>query len=225
MWETWFRNSMTFNIKPWFVQPSLLSNFRTVLSSLKRNSIPRISHSSLPYSQSLLSSWKMLLLNTDFWVTVSLFLPSQTPGISLYCLLTHILSDKKVHVILVFAPLYVMCILLLFLFWCHMSRGVWLVCMVCLSGVWGVCACVCACGMKNTHMHMCVLCVCTCVQTCTGISVLCACVCHDECAHAYVCCVCACVCICVACLGFIFFGDCLHFFNLWLNVPIIFQHS
>ena len=192
---------MTFNIKPWFVQPSLLSNFRTVLSSLKRNSIPRISHSSLPYSQSLLSFWKILLLDIDFWVTVSLFLPSQTPDISLYCLLTHILSDKKVIVILVFAPLYVMYIFLLFLFWHHVSRGVWFVCMVCLSGVWGVCACVCTCGMRNMHMHMCVLYVCTCVRTCTCISVLCVCVWNDERAHAYVCCVCVCTCVCVHSCG------------------------
>lgn len=73
-------------------------------------------------------------------------------------------------------------------------------------------------------MHMCVLYVCTRVCTCTCISVLCVCVWHDECAHAYVLCVslcvctCVCVCIVVVCLGFIFFGDCLHFFNLWLNV-------
>ena len=187
---------MTFNIKPWFVQPSLVSNFRTVLSSLKRNSIPRICHSSVPYSQSLLSFWKILLLGIDFWVTVSLFLPSQTPHISLYCLLTHILSDKKVIVILVFAPLYVMCIFLLFLFWRHMSRDVWFVCMVCLSGVWGVCACVYmwheeyahayVCSLRvytcvYMHMHLCVVCMCVAWWTCTCICVVCVSVCVYMC--------------------------------------------
>ena len=191
---------MTFNIKPWFVQPSLLSNFRTVLSSLKRNSRPRISHSSLPYSQSLLSFWKILLLVIEFWVTVSLFLSSQTPDISLHCLLTHIVSDKKFIVILVFAPLYVM-----YIFSYFSSDvtylGVCRLCVWCVYLVCEVCACVCTFGMRNMHMQMCVLYVCACVCTCTCISVLCVCLWHDECAHAYVCCVYVRACVCVHLCG------------------------
>ena len=206
MWETWFQssrsiqltffkvqNSMTFNIKPWFVQPSLLSNFRTVLSSLKRNSIPRISHSSLPYSQSLLSFWKILLLGIEFWVTVSFFLSSQTPDISLHCLLTHIVSDKKFIVILVFAPLYVMYIFSYFssdvtylgvcrlCVWC-----VYLVCEVCVHVcvhlVWGICTC------------KCMFCMCVHVCVCAHASLCCVYVCGMMNVHMHMCVVCMCVC-------------------------------
>ena len=60
---------------------------------------------------------------------------------------------------------------------------------VCVHAHASLC-CVYVCGMMSMHMHMCVVCVCV---------------------HV-------CVCIVVVCLGFIFFGECLHFFNLWLNV-------